>query len=91
MCTNIQSALTAKEVEFQEQEQKFLMAMQYMETQALKMNEMQTELAMYQSFIKSKGLEPPPPLPTPTPVISGEMAVTLESSEIKLNRYCTHK
>lgn len=79
MCTNIQSALTAKEVESQEQEQKFVMAMQYMETQAIKINAMQTELAIYQSFIKSKGLEPP--------VISGEMAVTLESSEIKLNRY----
>ncbi|GAA5814794.1 hypothetical protein MFLAVUS_008296, partial [Mucor flavus] len=78
MFTNVQTSLANKDLEFRQQDQKLSLATQYCDTQTKKLNSMQAELAMYQSLIQSKGLE--------LPAISGEMAVTMESSENKPNR-----
>lgn len=78
MFVNIQNTLANKDLEFQEQDQKLSLAVQYCDTQTKKLNNVKAELAIYQTLILSKGLE--------LPIISGEMAVTMESSEIKFNR-----
>lgn len=78
MITNIQNTLANRDLQFQEQDQKLSLAVQYCDNQTKKLNSVKAELALYQSFVISKGLE--------LPTISGEMAVTMESSEIKFNR-----
>lgn len=78
MFVNIQNTLASKDLEFQEKDQKLSLAVQYCDTQTKKLNSMKAELAMYQSLVLSKGLE--------LPAISGDMAVTMETSEIKFNR-----
>lgn len=79
MVMSLQSSMAVKDTECLDGEHRLSMATHYIETQAKKMNLMHSEIIMYQSFIKSKGLE----LPTSTN-ISGEMpaVTTMETSDM---------